>query len=147
MMTPVDDRTISRGRFFRMQLTDPRNRLVLRFGIVGLVNTAFGYGVFALLVLAGIWPGAALIAATIAGVAFNFQTSRRLVFRSGARGLGLRFAALYSGVLVVNWISLRTLHGLGLADLLGQAILVLPMAILSFAGQRAFVFGRSAGEA
>lgn len=39
----------------------------------------------------------ALLVATAAGVAFNFQTSQRLVFRS--RGHGLRFVAVYGVVL------------------------------------------------
>jgi putative flippase GtrA len=145
MISPVGDRPVARGRFSSSLIADPQARLLfLRFGVVGLVNTAFGYAVFALLVLAGAWPGAALVASTVAGVAFNFQTSRRLVFRSGAGGRGLRFAALYGGVLFVNWVALRALHGLNLSDLQAQAILVFPIAILSFAGQKLFVFGAAA---
>ena len=112
--------------------------LLLRFGVVGLLNTAFGYAVFAVLVLAGIWSGAALVASTTAGVAFNFQTSRRLVFRS--RGRLLRFVGLYCAVLALNWSALRALHWTGLNDLRSQALLVLPLAAISFAAQRTFVF-------
>jgi len=113
--------------------------LFLRFGVVGLLNTAFGYAVFAALVLAGLWPGPALAVATIAGVAFNFQTSRRLVFRS--RGRGERFVAVYVGVFVLNWAALRTLNWVGFGDLVSQAMLVLPLAAISFLAQRVFVFG------
>ncbi len=110
----------------------------LRFGLVGLVNAAFGYTMFALFVLSGIWPGVALVGATIAGVAFNFQTSRLLVFRSA--GSGLRFVAVYMVVLALNWLALRALQWCGLPDLGSQAILTLPAAALSFAGQSIFVF-------
>src|ERR1019366_8334019 len=77
------------------------------FGAVGLVNAGFGYAVFALVELMGSWPGAGLAGATISGVAFNFQTSRRLVFR--AKGHILWFIAVYSVVLALNWTVLRAL--------------------------------------
>jgi putative flippase GtrA len=140
---------MTRERFFALAPAIRRHQILLflRFGLVGLLNAAFGYAVFALLVLAGLWAGAALVVANAAGVAFNFQTSQRLVFRSGERGRGLRFAALYGAVLIVNWMALRTLHNLGMSNLLAQALLVLPVAALSFLGQKLFVFGPAAERA
>jgi len=135
---PVAARS-SCGRVFRILLDYPRSRVWLRFGLVGLVNTGFGYTVFAILVLAGIWPGVALIGTMAAAVAFNFQTSRRLVFRSN--GSVLRFVAVYIVVLAVNWATLRLLQWYGLTDLEAQAFLTLPVAVASFVGQRHFVFG------
>lgn len=134
-----------RGVWFRTLVTNLRWRpwlLFLRFGLVGLINAAFGYTVFALLVLAGIWPGVALLAAASAGVAFNFQTSRRLVFRTSGRAL--RFVAVYAVVLAANWAALRVLRWCGLPDLESQALLTLPIAALSFVGQQVFVFGDEA---
>jgi putative flippase GtrA len=116
-----------------------------RFGVVGLVNAGFGYAVFALLELTGSWPGAALAGATIAGVAFNFQTSRRLVFR--AKGHILWFIAVYSGVLALNWTVLRALRRYGLPDLESQALLTLPIAAISFFGQQKLVFDKPTGPA
>jgi putative flippase GtrA len=113
--------------------------LLFRFGLVGLLNTGFGYTIFAVLVLAGIWPGAALAGTTAAAVVFNFQTSRRLVFRSN--GPALRFIAVYIVVLAVNWAALRLLQWCGLPDLEAQALLTLPVAAVSFVGQQRFVFG------
>ena len=124
---------------------DARTRLLfLRFGVVGLLNAAFGYAVFALLVLAGVWPGAALVVGAAAGVAFNFQTSRRLVFRSAGRAL--RFVAVYGVALTLNWVMLRALQEFGLSDLVGQALLVLPIAVVSFLGQKMFVFDPAEGQ-
>jgi putative flippase GtrA len=148
MAWPPEAGPVMRGRILRTLLADPRSRawlLFLRFGLVGLVNTGFGYGVFALLVLVGIWSGAALVMSTIAGVAFNFQTSRRLVFRSSGRTL--RFIAVYVVVLALNWAALRTLRRYGLPDLESQAFLTLPIAAMSFLGQRTFVFGPTNGPA
>ncbi len=136
---------MSYGQMLRTVLALPRSHVWLRFGLVGLVNAAFGYTVFAVLVLAGVWPGAALVATMIAAVAFNFQTSRRLVFRS--KGQILQFIAVYAVVLVLNWVALRVLRRCGLPDLESQALLTLPIAAVSFLGQRRFVFGPAAGPA
>lgn len=114
--------------------------LVLRFGLVGLLNTAFAYGIFVVLLRLDTWPGAALVAAAVAGTAFNFQTSRRLVFRS--RGRIVRFIAVYAVVLALNWVALRALRWCSLPDIESQALLTLPIAAVSFFGQRLFVFGR-----
>ena len=89
--------------------------LWLRFGAVGLLNTAFSYTVFALLELMGCWSAVALAASTIAGVLFNFHTSRRLVFH--ANGPIVCFLAVYTFIFCLNWAALRTLHWYGLADL------------------------------
>ena len=115
-------------------------RLFVRFGVVGLLNAGFGYAVFALLIRGGIWPSVALIGAAVAGTLFNFQTSQRLVFRS--RGDAVRFVGVYAVVLAVNWSALFALRRWGLPDLESQALLTLPIAALSFLGQRRFVFGR-----
>lgn len=116
-----------------------------RFAAAGALNTAFGYAAFACLTLAGAGPLPALAAATTAGIAFNFQTSRRMVFRTGGRAA--RFAALYGAILLLNWAALHALHGAGWPSLGAQALLAAPVAALSFGGQKAFVFGAAASRA
>ena len=123
----------------------PGGVLFARFVGVGLLNTAFGYGVFAALVLAGGWPGAALVVATVAGVAFNFQTTRRLVFRTDGRGRVVRFVLVYVAILAINWAALRITRRFGVPDIAAQAALALPMSIAAFLSQKAFVFN-SPGE-
>jgi putative flippase GtrA len=118
--------------------------LLLRFGMAGLLNAAFGYAAFALLLLAGAGTGVALVAAMAAGVAFNFHTSKHLVFRS--RGRAFRFVAVYGFVLAINWLALRGLGAIGVSPLAGQALLVLPAAAMSFLGQKMFVFHPLAGQ-
>jgi putative flippase GtrA len=119
----------------------PRGWLViLRFGAVGLLNTAFSYVVFAVLAVVSGWPAVALAGATVSGVIFNFQTSRRLVFFSDGRIIP--FVAVYSVVFIFNWVSLRMLVSCGLSLLAAQGILTLPIAAVSFLGQQMFVFGK-----
>lgn len=113
----------------------------LRFLAGGVLNTIFGYAVFLVTLSLGAGIGLALCAATLLGVAFNFQTSRRLVFRSRRTGLQLRFAAVYAIVLAINYLAIVALKRLGLADWSAQAVLLLPMAAVGFTLQRRFVFG------
>jgi putative flippase GtrA len=119
----------------------------VRFGLTGLLNTAFGYVVFAAFILVGVGPLVAICASTAAGVAFNFQTSRRIVFRTDGKGRGLQFVAVYAAVLAVNWSALRVLHGYGMSELLAQALLAPPLAVISFLGQKIFVFTNDGGPA
>jgi len=114
---------------------------LLRFGMVGSINTALSYVVFAALIVLNIGPLVALIGTTVLSLAFNYQTSRRLVFRDQTQGRVLRFLAVYAVVVGVNWIALRALASFGIPELFGQAMIILPIALMSFAGQRIFVFG------
>jgi len=108
--------------------------------VVGVLNTAFSYVVFAVLALVSGRPEVALAGATVSGVIFNFQTSRHLVFF--AEGRIIPFVAVYSAVFILNWVSLRMLVSCGLSLLAAQALLTLPIAAVSFLGQQMFVFGK-----
>ncbi len=112
----------------------------VRFIAAGLLNTAFGYTVFVVLIWAGMGSLAALVLATAAGVLFNFQTSRALVFRDQRAGM-LRFASVYIVMIGVNWAALSALERLGLQPWAAQGVLTLPLALLSFAAQKFLVFG------
>ena len=52
----------------------------VRFLLVGVLNTLFGYFSFATLIIIGLDYKLAALLATIIGVLFNFQTTGRLVF-------------------------------------------------------------------
>jgi putative flippase GtrA len=136
-MTQKD--AVSCGRIFRNILEYSGSRRWLRFGLAGLLNAGFGFSVFVLLVMVGVWPSVALAVTMVAAIAFNFQTSRRLVFRSN--GDIVRFVAVYASVLVVNWVALAGLEWAGFSVLWSQALLTLPIAAISFLGQQRFVFG------
>lgn len=112
----------------------------LRFLGTGVLNTIFGYAVFLSALRLGASLGAALVVSTLLGVAFNFQTSRVLVFRSRRSGLQLRFAAVYTIVLAVDYLAVLVLKRLGLADGAAQAVVLMPAAALAFMLQRHVVF-------
>lgn len=123
-----------------MIFTLKRDYQFIRFLAVGLLNSLFGYGCFALLVYLGMHYAAALLFATVAGVLFNFKTTSRLVFNSRDNRLVLHFAATYIFVYTINVASLKVLTTIGIDVYYGGAALILPMAILAYFLNKRFVF-------
>ena len=120
----------------------------LRFLIVGVFNTAFGFLLFALMLhLAGdhVHYLVVLVFATIIAVLVAFAVYRTFVFRvrgNVLRDLG-RFSLVYVGVLAANVIVLPLLVEVaGLPVLTAQAIVVVAAVVASFLLHRSFSFRR-----
>jgi putative flippase GtrA len=122
-------RKLSRSRF-------------LRFLVVGGINTVFGYGVFAALILLGVWYPVAGLVSTVLGVLFNFVTTGTFVFGNRDRSLVLRFSLIYGIGYIVGMAALRLTNALEIPILVASAALILPMAAFSFTLQRLLVFSR-----
>ena len=112
----------------------------VRFLAVGGLNTAFGYTLFALLTWIGLPYPWAIGLGTIMGVLFNFQTTGRLVFGTANKHRLLRFVAAYAFMYVLNVSSVALLLDWGLNVYLAGALLLLPMAGVSYLTLRVFVF-------
>jgi len=120
----------------------------LRFLIVGAFNTAFGFGLFALMLhLAGdeVHYLVVLVFAMIVAVLVAFAAYRTFVFRvrgNVLRDLG-RFSLVYVGVLAANVIALPLLVEVaGLPILIAQAIIVVGTVVANFLLHRSFSFRR-----
>lgn len=102
---------------------------VLRFLGAGIVNTAFGYGVFAVLVLASVHPQVALVAQFGLGVIWNYSIHARFVF--GVRGYARlpQYLSAYVAAYVCNALFLELLTGAGVPPL-GAQLLVLPLVVI-----------------
>lgn len=72
-----------------------------RYYQAGVLNTLFGFGIFAVLVRLGVNLYLAQIIATLCGIAFNYITYSRHVFR-GAEAAKARFVAAYGVNYLVN---------------------------------------------
>lgn len=104
----------------------------LRFLAVGALNTLFGYGVFAGLVLAGLAPMPSLVLTYVVGVLFNYVTTGRLVFGHAGGGALLRFIAAYVVIYLFNLALFRGAEALGAGPLLAQALCLPVVAVFSF---------------
>lgn len=113
---------------------------IVRFLAVGVLNTAFGYAIFAGGVLVGLPSGIALAIAMVIGVIFNFFTLGRLVFDSRDPTRLPRFVGVYALTYVVNLMLLRLWEGAGVGPLLAQ-LACLPVTVsLTFLLMRFLVF-------
>jgi putative flippase GtrA len=116
------------------------NQPFIRYLLVGGINTIFGYGLFAFFIYLNLHYSLASLLSTILGVLFNFKTTGKLVFKSSDNRLIVRFFAVYGMVYVVNVGLLKGFQWLGLNFYIAGAILVLPLAVLSYVLNRRFVF-------
>lgn len=125
---------------------------VVRFGLLGLANTAFGFGLFALLLhlFADAVPYLVLlIGAHVVSVLEAYVVQRTLVFRvvGGWWRRLFRFWSVYLVALAINLVALPLLVEVGgLPILPAQALVLGGTALASFAAHSRFTFrGRLPG--
>lgn len=119
----------------------------IKFLVVGAVNTVFGYGVFALLILTGVAPMPALVLTYVVGILFNFVTMGRYVFQEARRSAFLRFVAAYGAIYLINVGLYKLLEAAAATPLVAQALCLPLVAVFSFFLFKFHVFkdARSAG--
>jgi putative flippase GtrA len=114
------------------------------FLLVGSANTLIGYGIFGLAYKTfGMNYSAALIVAYILGILISYSNHRRVTFKSTSKHhqaftrFGLTYLLIYAlnaGLLIglIEWG--------GLDPLVGQAVALIFVTIVSFVVQRSWVF-------
>ncbi len=111
---------------------DETFRRFVKFLIIGVLNTLFGYAVFALLIILDVPPQPALALAFVTGVVWNYWTHARLVF--GQQGLSRfpAYAASYIFIYGLNSGGLALILQAGSSPLMAQAVLAPVAAVISF---------------
>lgn len=106
---------------------------VIRFLVIGALNTLFSYIIYASLILLGLHYIPASLFSTILGVIFNFFTTGRIVFHNMDNKRFISFVLVYGFTYFVNYLLLRWLIDVqGLDKLLAGALVILPVALLSY---------------
>lgn len=124
---------------------------LVRFGLVGLVNTAFGFLVFVILQLTlgtVVHYLVVLVVANVIAIVQAYILQRRLVFRfTGGWWTGLlRFATVYLGAFCFNLALLPALHELlHIPVIPAQAIATVVQAFGTYAAHRLFTFRKPIG--
>jgi putative flippase GtrA len=119
-----------------------RRDLLIRFVAIGFVNTAFGYGLFAVLYATSQSYRAAIVLATAGGTLFNFLTTGRLVFSNAKLSRLVPFVLCYGFVAAVNIALVDLGVAVGLNPFIGQAF-ALPVTVgLAFVINDRIVFRR-----
>lgn len=120
---------------------------IVRFFLVGVLNSAFGFCVFSAMVWLSGSTVAALLAANAAGLVFNFFSTGGLVFHTLALARLPKFLVCYTTMLLINYGLLDVLTPLVHSKIVAQAILTLPMAALSYVVLTFWVYKPSADKA
>ncbi|MBP2665395.1 MAG: GtrA family protein [Firmicutes bacterium] len=111
-----------------------------RFLLIGAVNTVFGYSAFSLFIFLGFHYAIASLLATIVGVLFNFMTTGRYVFNNRENSLIGKFFLVYGIVYVCNVGLLKIMDAYSIDMYVAGALILLPMALLSYVLNKKFVF-------
>lgn len=121
-----------------------RKSRLLRFLVAGGVNTLFGYAVYGAGIVLGTPVWAALLIGMVAGTVFNFFTTGGYAFRQLALRRYPRFVVCYLLVYAVNLALIAGLSAWIADKLLVQAVLLVPLALLSYALMARLVFNDEA---
>jgi len=111
-----------------------------RFLLVGGINTLFGYLIFSALILLKFHFSIASLLGTILGVIFNYFTTGRIVFNHRNPRLIIKFFGVYGITYLVNLFFLNIFDKLHMNMLIAGAILIFPIALLSYFLNKTFVF-------
>jgi len=112
------------------------------FLLVGVLNTIFGYGIFALCIYLKLHYSLASFISTVLGVLFNFKTTGVIVFRNKNNSLIFKYLFVYGISFCIGLILLFLLNQMGINNYIGGAILLLPGAVIAYSLQRILVFAK-----
>ena len=116
---------------------------IIRFFLVSGLNTAFGYGLFALLINAGLHYALAGFITTILGILFNFKTIGSLVFKNKNNILIFKFFGVYGINYVLGVFFLTIFKYYGINEYIGAAILIVPLGLFAYVLNHYFVFNKT----
>ncbi|WP_363163473.1 GtrA family protein [uncultured Bacteroides sp.] len=117
------------------------SKTFVRFLLVGLLNTAFGLGIYCFFIYIELSYKLAVLLSTVLGVLFNFKTIGTLVFKNKNNRLILRFILSYIIIYFINIGLIKLLLYVPHVDEYWAGILVTPIiGIMSFVLHRKLVF-------
>jgi putative flippase GtrA len=122
-------------------------KTIAKFVAVGIINTVFGYSVYALFIFLGMHYSLAALFGTIIGVLFNFKTIGILVFKVNDDRLLIRFIGVYIVTYLMNVSVLKIFHNYRFNMYTAGLLLIVPMAGFSYVLHSKFVFRKKAANA
>lgn len=113
---------------------------IKRFIVIGVLNTLFGYSMYAFFVFSGFNYVISVFFATTLGVLFNFKTISKFVFRVNNNLLIYKFILVYVIVFIFNVLFIYLSKRLGLSDYTAGLIAIAPVAAMSFFLNKFYVY-------
>ena len=121
-------------------LFDMLGHRFVRFLVVGGMNTGFSYGLYVVLVWAGMHFVVANLLATAAGILFSFRTQGRFVFGNTDGSLFSRFVPAWILLWLLNVGLITALVRWGQDPYSAGALALVPTVAVSYFVQKHFVF-------
>lgn len=131
---------ISRASIFEEEDSSLSLKRFMRFLVAGGVNTIFGFIVYSLCIVNEFSVWLAVLIGTISGTIFNFFTTGGYVFRQLSLTRFPRFILCYIFVYGTNLMLIELISIFMTNKILTQAIITLPLSILSYFFMSRFVF-------
>ena len=115
-------------------------RQLVKFILVGGLNSLFGYSCYALFVFMGLPYPVALLLATCIGVLFNFKTTGTIVFANANNDYFLKFVIVYGFIYLFNMTFIKFMELFTSNLYLAGFVAMIPIAILGFILNKYIVF-------
>lgn len=119
---------------------------IFNFILVGILNTLFGYMIYAFFIYLGFKYVLAILFATIFGVLFNFNTIGKFVFNNKDNSALIKFIFVYVVVFGVNVLTIKIFKSYGFNDYISGFFAIIPASIISFVLNKYFVFSEGKNE-
>ena len=123
-----------------MPIPNILQKQIIRFILMGIINTIFGYLLFSVLIYLKFDPSTAIISSTILGMIFNFNSFGRYVFNKTDKNLIVKFISSYFLLMIFNISLQKSLHFCIPSDYLSGLISIILTAGLSFIMNKYYVF-------
>lgn len=113
---------------------------VIRYGYVGVINTAFSYGVYALVVFIGLGYEIASLVSIIIGIMFSFITQGVVVFKGISFSAFARYVLVWCFLYFVNIGLIGLLQNIPLDLYQAGAVATVPIVLMGYFCMKYFVF-------
>ena len=123
-----------------MKTKNTTKQELLRFLVIGSINTLFSYSLFCFFIAIKIHHVLAISLAFVCGVTFNFQTIGRFVFKSHNNRLIVKFILVYLLLYVINLGTIELVNHFIANWYLSGGITTIFCAAISFILNKCWVF-------
>jgi len=114
--------------------------LLIKFIVVGGINTVFGYGIYWGLLQLDVHFAIATFFSTVLGTIFNFFTTERLVFKSKNKGSFYKFVFCVWFLYLISTGGIAFIHNFDISYEIAGLIIIIPRAVISFLLNKNWVF-------
>jgi putative flippase GtrA len=112
----------------------------IRFIITGIINTIFGYSIFSLFIFMAFEYKMAIAISTIAGILFNYNSFKRIVFNNSDSGGLIRFTLIALCIYFLNIQGVAIFLSYGFNIHTSFVLIFLPTTIINYLLLKFFVF-------